>query len=275
MDDDRLQSRRAEVHFTRDAPARHVDEKLLALCVGVSQYQVQKISLEFADKDATAMAGVLGREKGSLYSGAISSTLTNQQATHQRVLDALDTLAGQVTRADTAVVVFSGHGWRSPDKSFYFATHEIDPSMDESIARTALQWSEVTEKLSRLSERSKHVVVLLDACHSGAQDEQTATTDDLIKALDHANAGVLVFGSSCQSERTWESAEWGHGAFTKAVLEAIDGKAGNAGSITLGDFSDYVDRRVSELTQDQQHPFPFVLDFSLGTPLFTQVAGGS
>jgi hypothetical protein len=58
------------------------------------------------------------------------------------------------------------------------------------------------------------------------------------------------------------------------VLEAIDGKAGTAGSITLGDFSEYVDRRVIELTQDQQHPFPFVLDFSLGTPLFTQVAGG-
>ena len=83
-----------------------------------------------------------------------------------------------------------------------------------------------------------------------------------------------MFGSSRQSERTWESPEWGHGAFTKAVLEAIDGKAGTAGSITLGDFSEYVDRRVIELTQDQQHPFPFVLDFSLGTPLFTQVAGG-
>jgi uncharacterized caspase-like protein len=185
------------------------------------------------------------------------NALTNQQATREAVKTALDNLVAQTTRADTVMVSLSGHGWRTDERTFYFATHEVNRN---NIAATALPWREVTERLTQLSQKSKRVIVLLDACHSGS----AASNEELVKAILNANAGVMVFASSKGSEVSLENAEWGHGAFTKALLEGISGKAAddNEKSVTLWDFASYVRRRVKQLTEGTQNPqVPFLQDF--------------
>ena len=53
-----------------------------------------------------------------------------------------------------------------------------------------------------------------------------------------------------------ENREWGNGAFTRAVLEGIAGKADDSlsGRITLNMLDLYVSERVKELTRGQQTP---------------------
>lgn len=138
------------------------------------------------------------------------------------------------------------------------------------MAKTALAWREITERLTQLSQKSKRVIVFLDACHSGS----AATNEELVKAILSANAGVLVFASSRGSEVSLENAEWGHGAFTKALIEAIEGKAAppDETKITMLDFLGYVSRRVKGLTQDQQHPqVPFLQDFDTDAALMQKM----
>ncbi len=130
------------------------------------------------------------------------------------------------------------------------------------MAHSALDWREVVALLTKLSEKSRRVIVLLDACHSGS----AATNDELFRALNSANAGVMVFASSKGSEVSLELANEGHGAFTKALLEAMNGQAAPEGekSVTLWDFASFVRRRVKQLTSDAQHPqIPFLLDFDI------------
>jgi uncharacterized caspase-like protein len=61
--------------------------------------------------------------------------------------------------------------------------------------------------------------------------------------------------------------EWGNGAFTKALVEGIRGKADfkSTGRITVNMLDLYVSERVKELTQGQQTPTtakpPNVSDF--------------
>jgi WD40 repeat protein len=255
FDDDGMQSPRREILVSRDAPAA-VTGELLGLCVGVSRYRDAGLNLQYADRDATALADALNRQRG-IYRKAEMAVLTDEQAHRQSVTAALDRLAARATRADTVVLFFSGHGWRSDTRSFYFATHEVDRTR---VAETALSWNEVVRRLQKLSEKTRRVLVLLDACHSGS----AATNEELVKAVLTANAGVMVFSSSRGSEVSIESAELGHGAFTQALLEAVNGRAAplQERSVTLWDFASYVRRRVKELTHGTQNPqVPFLQDF--------------
>ncbi len=264
LDNDGLQSARQEILFTRDA-ATVVSGKLLGLCVGVSQYQDPRLNLKFADADATAVAAVLNQQRG-LYLTAQVAALTNEAATSQAVRDGLDALIARTSRADTVVVLLSGHGWRDEARRFYFATHEVNRN---DVAHSALPWSEVIARLTTLSEKSKRVIVLLDACHSGS----AATNDEMVKAILGANAGVLVFASSRGSELSLENGDWGHGAFTKALLEAMSGQASppDEKSVTTIDFIAYVSRRVKALTANEQHPqVPFLQDFESDAPIMTR-----
>lgn len=260
-DEDGLQSPREELLFTRD-PAPAASGKLLGVSVGVSRYRDRSLDLRYAHQDALALAADLGRQRG-IYSGAEITALTDEKATAPGVRAALDRLVERTSKADTVVLFLSGHGWRAEDGTFYFATHEVDR---KAIPATALPWNDVVERLVRLSETSRRVIVLLDACHSGS----AATNEELVKSLLRANAGVLVLASSKGSEVSLESEALQHGAFTKAVLEAIEGGAAPPGekSITVLDFLSYVARRVRTLTGDAQHPHvPYLQDFDTDTAL--------
>lgn len=258
-DDRGLQSPLEGIVLTR--PASLVKGRLLGLCVGVSRYRDAALTLEYADRDATDLAQVLNQQRGP-YTEAQVQVLTNADATCANVRKALDDLIARSTRTDTVILLFSGHGWRSDERTFYFATHEVSR---QDVAGTALPWSDVVEKLTALSQRSRRVIVLLDACHSGS----AATNEDLVSAILHGKAGVMVFSSSRGGEVSLESAEWAHGAFTRALLDAAQGKAApGEKSVTLWDFVTYVRHRVKELTQGAQNPqVPFLQDFDTDAPL--------
>ncbi|HTE18168.1 MAG TPA: caspase family protein, partial [Armatimonadota bacterium] len=263
FDGDQLQSPREEILFTQDKTAAATG-RLLGLCVGVSRYADAALNLQYADKDATTLAEELNKQRG-IYKTAEVTPLANDQATRDGVKAALDGLVGKATRADTVILFLSGHGWRSDERSFYFATHEVNRA---NVAATALPWSEVVERLARLSERSKRVIVLLDACHSGS----AANNEELVKGVLSANAGVMVFASSKGSEVSLESPELMHGVFTKALLEGISGRATppDEKQVTVLDFLAYVARRVKTLTNDTQHPhIPFLQDFETDSALVT------
>jgi hypothetical protein len=263
LDDDGLQSPREEIFLSREAAAPPTGN-LLGLCVGVSQYKDKDLNLKFADADATELAAALNRQRG-IYQSAKVASLTNEQATAENVTTALDRLLGQTSRDDTVVLFFSGHGWRADERSFYFATHEVDR---QNITETALPWNEVVRRLAKLSEQSKRVIVLLDACHSGS----AATNEEMVKAILSANAGVLVLASSKGSEVSLENDEWKHGIFTKALLESVSGQASpQQKQVTLWDFVVYVRRRVKELTEGAQNPqVPFLQDFDTDAAIVMQ-----
>lgn len=258
-----LQSTRAELLVRRDsASPRKPRGRLLGLCVGISRYQASDLRLRYAAADARSLASELSRQgpapggKPSLYRSCELKALCDEQATRSGILGQLDTLIASAARHDTVLLHFSGHGWRSGGE-FYFAAYETDP---RRIAGTALPWKSVAQRLTRLSERSRRVVVFLDACHSGS----AASNEDLIRVTLAAQAGVVIFASARRGEVSLESPDLRHGLFTHALLNGLRGAAAAPGSeqVTLWDLAVYVRRRVQELSEDLQHPqLPFLQDF--------------
>ena len=66
----------------------------------------------------------------------------------------------------------------------------------------------------------------------------------------------MVFASSTGNQYSLENSVWGNGAFTKALVEGLSGKADYAGkgTISINMLDLYLSERMKELTGGKQMP---------------------
>ena len=71
-----------------------------------------------------------------------------------------------------------------------------------------------------------------------------------------AEGGVVAYSASTGKEFSFENEQWGHGAFTKALLEGLGGQADllHNGTVTTATLDLFLESRVKELTGGRQHP---------------------
>jgi uncharacterized caspase-like protein len=67
---------------------------------------------------------------------------------------------------------------------------------------------------------------------------------------------IFTVAASAGNERAAEKKEWGHGVFTKCLLQALDGAADTSGDgvVSLNEVVHYVEQAVPKLTDDRQNP---------------------
>jgi hypothetical protein len=104
-------------------------------------------------------------------------------------------------------------------------------------------------------------LIFIDACHSGGAKEGFGAVSKAIADLAEAQPGVTTLSSSSSTEKSYEDAAWGNGAFTKAILEAFantslsdeegsfQADADNDGIIRLGELYTFLRRRVPDLVK--------------------------
>ena len=108
-------------------------------------------------------------------------------------------------------------------------------------------------------------LLFLDTCHSGGIDPDLLTgfrgspinNTEAIRELASEEYGIVVMAASTGKEFSVERKEWGHGAFTKALLDGLqEGKADYSGDgiIYIDELAMYVYERVKKLTDGKQHP---------------------
>jgi len=226
---------------------------LYLLAIGVSEYQDPDYNLGVAHKDAEAVAAVFEGQRGKLYQKVDIRLLTNQQATQDNILDGLDWILRESTQKDLSLLFVSGHGLKDERGNYYFLPYDGDP---ENIRRTGVLWFNFQDVLTGLPSK---VIFMVDTCHSGSiTGKRREVTDltDALRELVHAESGVVVMTASTGKEFSVEKPEWGHGAFTKAVVEGLEGKANynNDSTIDIKELDLFITNRVKELTQGYQHP---------------------
>jgi len=245
-----LQSDPVLLLVERPAPPENVTSNLYVLTVGVSRYRVPQYNLNFCHADAEALAAALERQKGRAFADVRVRVLTNEKATAPSVLDGLNWLRKSCEPADVAVVLFSGHGALTPDGLRYL-TYESDP---DDLAGTTVNWRDVAGRMKAL--RARQILFFSDCCHAGAFGRVSASQDQLAESL-VKEAGVMVFASSRGNETSAERGEWGHGAFVRALLDGLDGRADLIpnGRIDVSELQAFVVDRVRKLTDGAQHPY--------------------
>lgn len=235
---------------------------LYLLAIGISQYARRDLNLQYAHLDAQAFAAAWKSQEGPVYGRMQTRLVINEEATVGNILGSMDWLVKNVTQRDVAVVFISAHGMRDSRQNYYLASHQIDPA---SLRSTAVRFSEVKELLRDLPCK---VLLFVDTCHSGGITGARAVWDDPLQDLVAEEFGAVVFSSSLPREVSLEDARWGHGAFTRALLDALAPASDSNGDgyLSLSELEQQVYQRVKQLTQGRQHAVverpPTIRDFS-------------
>ena len=238
------------------APTPMAEKPTLYLfAVGVSAYVNPALKLDLPAKDARDVVAAWKKQEGGLYGKVEARVLTDQEATKDAILSGLEWLETRTTQKDVAVLFFAGHGINDPRTGEYlFLPHDADLTARRV---TLLPHREVLSALSALPGK---VLVFLDTCHSGnLLGIKTRDVSDLTRLLNEmasTESGVVVFSATTGRGLAQETKGWENGAFTKALLEAMGGKADQDGdrSIWIAEIETYLGRRVRELTGGLQTP---------------------
>jgi WD40 repeat protein len=226
--------------------------KLYVLAIGVSQYKDANLSLRFASKDADAVAEALKQQQGRIYGAVEVKVLRDTEASLSNITEGLDWIVQEATSRDVAVVFMAGHGMDEEGK-YYFLPSDVDLNR---LRRTAEPENDIKDSLGRIAGKA---LFFFDTCHSGAvMGGRRGVAPDIngvINELKSAENGVVVFAASTGRESAFEREEWGHGAFSEALLEALTGKSDvfHDGVITVASLEYWLAERVKKLTEGHQH----------------------
>ena len=236
-----------------------------AVIVGVSEYANKGVpALKYADKDAEALASFLQTPEGGSFDTDHMRILINRDATLSNLRDAMIDFLQQAIDKDLVVIYFAGHGAPDPTRpqNLYLLTYDADPSR---LGTTAFPMWDIQTVVTR-QIAAKKVVVLSDACHSGAISADVATRgldvtssnpiNQYLTELARAKDGMVVFTASAAGEVSQEFPELGHGVFTYYLLEGLKGTAdtNNDYVVTVNEMMGYVEEQVKRKTRGAQNP---------------------
>ena len=225
---------------------------LYVAAVGISRYSNPVINLQQAAKDARDFARSLERQQGAFYEAVHTRVLTDERATRVAVLDALDWLRSKPGPNDVAVLFFAGHGVVDAADTYYFLPYDMRASQ---LKRSAVSETQLRDALAAVRGRT---LFFVDTCYASRAigNADRHETVRLANGLSQSEMGVIVFSGSAPRQESLESAAWGNGAFTKALLDGLGGLADgrHVGFVTHVGLDGYVSRAVRDLTGGRQTP---------------------
>ncbi len=187
-------------------PIQKNKPNLFGLVIGIGQPSVQ-----FTTNDAKAIAQALKDKEGTAFDTVRIDILhTAAQTTAGSIAAAVERwpLAIKPQADDWLVLYVSGmnNAYRT---DYRLLGSDYDPAAPRSTSVS------LRAMLNDLKTLPCHKLVLLDVC-------QKATIQPF-EASDFANTSILL---ACQSGAVaYEDKQWQHGAFTKVLLDGLDGKA--------------------------------------------------
>ncbi len=233
-----------------------------AVVIGISDYQDPGIAdLSYAHLDAEVFSEFLRSRSGGQLGDQQLKLLTNQQATMAAIQSALEWLLRNTQPGDQAILYFSGHGdvetkndlekgyllaWDTPQNNYRMNAVDL-VYLNEHI-------------VGQLSTKGAKVIVITDACHSGAlagekAGGKEATATELMKR--YANEIKIM---SCQPyELSLEGSRWGRGVFSYYLVDGLKGRADEDGDqqVDLYELENFLQDRIRSETDKKQHPDVF------------------
>lgn len=198
------------------APA---DAHAIAIVIGIEKYQTLPTAT-YAHDDAELMRAYL-RAMG--YQDRNIEFLSDERATFSAIRKAIETwLPNRTTNRSRVILYYAGHGAPDPHRGdAYLVPYDGDPNY---LSDTGYPLKRLYEKLEKLP--AKQVVVLLDACFSGAGGrgvlaQGARSLVRVAKAAPHSNR-MAVLTSTQGSQISTSSAEKKHGIFTYYLAEALN-----------------------------------------------------
>ncbi|PWR19701.1 caspase family protein [Zavarzinia compransoris] len=224
--------------------------RLHVVAIGVNRFRSPEIPpLVNAVADATGIAEALAGPATDV------TLLTDEKATRDAILKALDDLSAKAGADDTAIVFLAGHGVPVEGR-YYFLPHDLSVKSRDGIKEQGINQDEIIAVLSKL--RAWRAAVVLDTCFAGliaVEDSvirQTAN-DTVARQLVRASGRFILAGAASKEEAL--DGINGHGVFTSSLIDGLKGMAdtsvrGNNDKIVdIFEIGEFTKQRVPEMAR--------------------------
>ncbi|CAA7614585.1 putative Wd40 repeat, subgroup [Candidatus Terasakiella magnetica] len=222
---------------------------LRVITVGINQYSDPNLNLDYGVPDAESIAAYFGGQVMPLVKEARQIPLRDVGATRAAVLAKLSEL-GDTRPEDTVVLYLAGHGVVVDDKWYFIPTDVPSPMRKADVPRIGISAAEIADGL--MHAKAQKIMLLLDACHSGAAVGDSSLFEDRKKLVQMARTfGLHVIAAAEKEQKAAELPELGHGAFTYTVLQGLEGRADTIqadGRVTVDELTSYVKRVLPDIS---------------------------
>lgn len=249
------------------------------LAIGINEYLNPKYNLNYAKNDADGFVEALKSAGSGIFNNIIVKNIQDKDATKENITNEINDIQKNAKPEDVFVFYYAGHGIMSTGSEsrksdFFLVLHDITQLyeadgqlIDKGISSVDMQ------DFSKNIKAGKQLFIL-DACQSGGAIETIAmrgVSEEKALAQLARSAGIFFISSSGTEQFASEVKTIGHGVFTYAVIQVLEGECANDdNTITVNQMKSCVEKLVPELSKqyksDVQFPtgYGFGQDFPIG-----------
>ncbi|MEX0856832.1 MAG: caspase family protein [Balneolaceae bacterium] len=255
--------------------------ELYVLAVGLNEYKNGSMNLNYGRPDAEAFVDAINSRSSTIFKSVNVTTLFDNEGTRKNLELAFNDIINKANPQDAFLFFYAGHGVMSePEENrtedFYIALHNVVKLYGDNtgLQKAGISAAEITELTRQIKARKQMIV--LDACQSGGAVDtfamRGATEQKAILQLARS-AGLVVMASTGTEQYATEFQALGHGVFTYALLQGLNGMADGGlmdGKITVKELDSFINDQVPALTQEHrgqaQYPNSYARgqDFPIG-----------
>lgn len=241
----------ATIRLIREATSMELP-KLFVVAIGVGDYNDPKLpKLRFTCKDAKDFSKAITSKKGLPYEDVQVKILCDNEATRADIFEAMEWLKQESSPNDVCIFFFAGHGMRDEKDRFYFMPYGCNTNK-------LYECFSASDFRNEAEDIHGKLIAFVDACYSGALFEggRSAATTHFIEQLKRSKNGMLLYASSSSDTKSREDELWENGAFTKALVEALNGaaKEEHAEGLSTQELEHFLYKQVRKLTDFKQTP---------------------
>ncbi len=253
------------------------DEKsdLYILAVGINAYKNSKYNLNYANADAQALSDSIEKKAQGIFGKVYKTIVSDSFATKDGIEKAFREIADRARPQDSFVFFYAGHGILIENaadsaKNFYLVPHDVTQITNAGgeLAAKGITANLLSEWTTRIKAGKQ--LIILDACQSGgaikAFSERGIAEEKAMLQLAYS-AGVVILTATGTEQQATEFKRLGHGVFTYALLQGLNGEAdGNPSDsiITVSEIEGFLDRKVPELTKEYRGTTQYPQRYSRG-----------
>ncbi len=252
--------RAEEVLIPTDKVQGQGDGNFFLLTVGVAQFADDFWpSLKYSSTDSLAVAKALGQGTELKLQ---TTTLVNQKATRDAMVDELQKIAKRATPRDTVVVYVSSHGTLAESESGELEKVVVLYDTDkEKLGKTGMPHRRLVEWLEGLPARRK--LLIFATCHSGVGksklspriERMLSSAKGRLAPLAEVSEGALILAAAAKGEAAREDDKLGGDIYTHFLLEGLKVYDRNHdGVVTALEAHDYAKEKTYAYTQGRQRP---------------------
>ncbi|MCX5233834.1 DEAD/DEAH box helicase [Streptomyces prunicolor] len=247
--------------------------KFHGLFVGIDYYDAEYDRLRYAKRDATALHALFADNLDGK-----ATLLLDSDATKEKFVTEMRSIAEICTDEELVVIAFSGHGIVGGA----LAMHDTLP---DRTAETSLSLDELAELTRGI--RARALLLVLDCCFSGHAADKVlrlpydgyTSRNGSVSAAHGLNQlrrdGHVVLAASGSDQEAFEAQSFRHGLLTHYLIQGLRGalEAIDEGEVYILKLAHYVSKNVSShrqaLSQKPQDPVIGCNLSNFSLPLFT------